>query len=293
MRGLQLIRQTKLDGPASEDLFPLQGHLGTSLGAVDANGNLVEEVQSDAFGNLDQSTGLKQAHLYTGEYFDQDNQLLYLRARWYDPKIGRFISADPYEGKQRDPRSLNRYSYAHSDPVHGSDPSGRMTLTGSGIAMVSIAVSSALPVVKHAVLACTAIAVASTMPGFADAVLPGPLQLCQAHRMRVQFQVSPVSGGITLETHAQAIYGLPGIGVRATQVEAVMNGLFMSLPAWWPNSIESPTIGMMARTSIAIRRIVPGGVVGRTYVWKEPHVHNRLEYRIDVENLAGHNLKMF
>jgi hypothetical protein len=54
--------------------------------------------------------------------------LLYLRARWYDPQIGRFISADPFEGRQRDPRSLNRYSYAHSDPVHQRDPSGGMSL---------------------------------------------------------------------------------------------------------------------------------------------------------------------
>ena len=68
--------------------------------------------------------GWQQSHLFAGEYWDQDAQLLYLRARWYDPRIGRFISGDPFEGKQRDPRSLNRYSYAMSDPVHRSDPSG-------------------------------------------------------------------------------------------------------------------------------------------------------------------------
>jgi RHS repeat-associated protein len=128
VRGLQLTRQKHLNSSAAQDLLPLNGHLGTSLGAIDADGNAVEQVDVDAFGNPDHTIGLKQAHLYAGEYWDQDAQLLYLRARWYDPRIGRFISGDPFEGKQRDPRSLNRYAYAHSDPIHGSDPSGRMTL---------------------------------------------------------------------------------------------------------------------------------------------------------------------
>jgi len=124
VRGLGLIRQIRVRSAATEDLFPLHGHLGTSLGALNADGDFVEQIDSDAFGNLDQSSGLKQTHLYAGEYWDQDAQLLYLRARWYDPKIGRFISADPFEGKQSDPRSLNRYAYAHMDPVHNIDPSG-------------------------------------------------------------------------------------------------------------------------------------------------------------------------
>jgi len=129
VRGLQLIRQTRVNGSATQDLFPLQGHLGTSLGAVDADGNLVEQVDADAFGNLDQSTGLKQTHLYTGQYWDQDAQLLYLRARWYDPKTGRFVAADPFEGYEENPSTLNRYSYAAADPAHRTDPSGLVTLT--------------------------------------------------------------------------------------------------------------------------------------------------------------------
>lgn len=128
LRGLGLIRQstsTDASANAPEVIYPLAGHLGTSLGAVDANGQVVEQTGSDAFGNLTQGSGLKQSHLYTGEYWDEDSQLVYLRARWYDPVVGRFVSGDPFEGRQQDPRSLNRYAYAHNDPVHGADPSGR------------------------------------------------------------------------------------------------------------------------------------------------------------------------
>ena len=64
--------------------------------------------------------------------------MLYLRARGYDPQIGRFISADPFEGRQRDPRSLNRYSYAHGDPVGGTDPTGWMTLGEIGTTLGNI-----------------------------------------------------------------------------------------------------------------------------------------------------------
>ena len=149
--GAGLIRQTKVSAAsgvatnvfgstqASEDLFPLSGHLGTSLGAVDANGNVAEQTSADAFGNLAQTSNLKQNHLYTGEYWDQDSQLTYLRARWYDAKMGRFISADPFEGRQQDPRSLNRYAYAHNDPVHMSDPTGGFSMGEVGAGMNAMA----------------------------------------------------------------------------------------------------------------------------------------------------------
>ena len=155
--GDSLVRQLRIDGATGQspgpaiqaDLLPLAGHLGTSLGAVDAAGQVQEAVATDAFGQLRipgspanpggftsaPAGGWQQSHLFAGEYWDQDSQLLYLRARWYDPQIGRFISADPFEGRQRDPRSLNRYVYASSDPVHGTDPSGEMTLGDMGSAM--------------------------------------------------------------------------------------------------------------------------------------------------------------
>lgn len=115
VRGLDLLWQTRFGGMTLQHTFPLQGHLGTSLGAVDSAGNVVESLDLDAYGNFESGANASQTHVYTGEYWDQDAQLLYLRARWYDPKIGRFISGDPFEQERR--RQPDTHGH-HTIPVY-------------------------------------------------------------------------------------------------------------------------------------------------------------------------------
>jgi len=69
-------------------------------------------------------TGSNQNFGYTGEILDAESGLLYLRARYYDPSIGRFISADPYLGRMAEPVTQNRYIYVHNNPLLYSDPTG-------------------------------------------------------------------------------------------------------------------------------------------------------------------------
>ena len=55
---------------------------------------------------------------YAGEYYDLETGFIYLRARYYDPTLGRFISEDPIcDG-------INWYSYCAGDPVNFVDPWG-------------------------------------------------------------------------------------------------------------------------------------------------------------------------
>ena len=56
--------------------------------------------------------------------YNDDNSLLYLRARYYNDETGTFLSPDPVEGTVTDPLSLNRYSYARNNPINNTDPSG-------------------------------------------------------------------------------------------------------------------------------------------------------------------------
>ncbi|MCK4261279.1 MAG: RHS repeat-associated core domain-containing protein, partial [Halanaerobiales bacterium] len=70
----------------------------------------------------------------TRKYTDEDQDgtgLYYLRNRYYDPELGRFITADSYRGSITDPLSLNRYIYVKNNPLKYIDPSGHMAqITG-------------------------------------------------------------------------------------------------------------------------------------------------------------------
>jgi RHS repeat-associated protein len=60
---------------------------------------------------------------FAGELSDASG-LIYLRARWYDPGLGRLLSSDPVTGNQIAPETLNRYTYAGSNPAGRTDPTG-------------------------------------------------------------------------------------------------------------------------------------------------------------------------
>ncbi|WP_181022658.1 RHS repeat-associated core domain-containing protein [Brevibacillus laterosporus] len=62
--------------------------------------------------------------LYAGELYDEESGLIYLRARYYDPNDGRFITEDTYKGQVDNPLSLNRYTYVHNNSVSNVDPTG-------------------------------------------------------------------------------------------------------------------------------------------------------------------------
>ncbi len=61
---------------------------------------------------------------YAGELLGPAG-LLYLRARWYDPQTGRFMTSDPVEGDPGRPVSLNAHMYGAANPARFTDPSGQ------------------------------------------------------------------------------------------------------------------------------------------------------------------------
>jgi len=78
----------------------------------------VHNYDYDAFGNQRAGNSGANPFRYCGEYFDSESGYIYLRARYYDPSIGRFVSEDPaFDGD-------NWYVYCGNDPVNRIDPSG-------------------------------------------------------------------------------------------------------------------------------------------------------------------------
>ena len=76
--------------------------------------------QYDAWGNLEAGANVL-GYAFTGREWDPDTGLYYYRARYYDPRLGRFISEDPMGFNAGDP---NFYAYVFSNPANRVDPSG-------------------------------------------------------------------------------------------------------------------------------------------------------------------------
>ena len=96
---------------------------------TDAAGDVTDSYDYTAYGEvIDRIGTTANPYTFTGEQFDPDTELTYLRARHYDTRTGRFISRDPFQGKLRDPMSLHRYLYANANPVAYRDPSGNFSL---------------------------------------------------------------------------------------------------------------------------------------------------------------------
>ena len=100
---------------------------GDVVNLTDAQGAITKSYKYDAFGveqNIDDADS--NVFRYCGEYYDSESGTIYLRARYYDPTIGRFISRDSVTGENTDPLSLNLYTYCHNNPIIGTDPSGHI-----------------------------------------------------------------------------------------------------------------------------------------------------------------------
>jgi RHS repeat-associated protein len=118
--------------------------LGSVRQMTDASGAVAYAASYEPYGTpFDQWPNPQSAATvgYTGEQNDS-NDLVYLRARYYDPHLGIFLSKDPFEGTFARSISQNGYAYAGSNPVNYTDPSGRCFDPVSALACIAIGLSA-------------------------------------------------------------------------------------------------------------------------------------------------------
>ncbi|MGH8488167.1 MAG: RHS repeat-associated core domain-containing protein [Gammaproteobacteria bacterium] len=78
---------------------------------------------------------------YTGKFAEPDLGIQNFGARWYDPRIGRFLSIDPAGFDPQNPQSFNRYAYANNNPYRYVDPDGRAAETALDVISLSLSLS--------------------------------------------------------------------------------------------------------------------------------------------------------
>ena len=115
-----------VNGDTQYYLYDGQGNVGR----ISSEWGRVKETYSyDPYGNL--TYGIPDTvnyYGYNGESSNLATGLQYLRARYYNPQTGNFITEDTYAGQISNPLTLNRYDYVSNNPVNYIDPSGHFSV---------------------------------------------------------------------------------------------------------------------------------------------------------------------
>ena len=99
--------------------------LGSVRVLTDETGTVTDTRDYEAFGTRNETAGSDSlAFGFAGEPYDSLSKLAYHRARWMDPRVGRFLGMDPFVGRLGNPLSLHRFIYAGDNSVNSTDPTG-------------------------------------------------------------------------------------------------------------------------------------------------------------------------
>lgn len=119
--GNEQVAQARAGAPS----FPMRDALGSVRALTDGAGAVTGRYVFDGYGTTVADSGATaNPYRYRGERQDPESGLYQLRARYYDPSVGRFLSPDPLPGRAEMPATLHRYAYAANDPINFADPTG-------------------------------------------------------------------------------------------------------------------------------------------------------------------------
>ena len=121
---------TGMNTPQGTETFFTDGR-GSVSEAINLSSAHITTYTYDAFGNVEVSGNSPNQHTYNQEWFDFGSGLQYLRARYVDLELGRFVSRDSVLGTLEDPRTHNLYLYVQNDPLNHIDPSGHQLQMGT------------------------------------------------------------------------------------------------------------------------------------------------------------------
>ena len=174
------------------DYYYVRNGLMTITGLVDANGTAVVNYFYDSWGRMLNITGSLSASLgkdnpyrFKGYYYDEETGMYYLKSRYYQPEICRFISADDENVLNIEQGNLNQfnlYLYCLNNSVNRVDETGNISVSALlrglgnaftgfsaiGIGATVIACGVATPVMLGIAVATVAVGVLTTVNGASD-----------------------------------------------------------------------------------------------------------------------------
>ena len=129
----EVIGFTRTANGTDTEYFYVKNLQGDILKVITATGTEAAAYTYDAWGKLLTSAG-DMADVnplrYRGYFYDTETGLYYLKSRYYDPEVGRFINPDAFATTDVDGvLSANMFAYCENNPVNKEDPTGAIALT--------------------------------------------------------------------------------------------------------------------------------------------------------------------
>jgi RHS repeat-associated protein len=145
--GAQMIAMRVLTGTTGNTLYYLHSdHLGSTSLTTDINGAVLARQYYYPYGGVrpGPNNALPTDRTFTGHYTETGlGSLMYFRARYFSPLIGRFLSADSIVPEPGNPQALNRYAFVLNNPLKYTDPSGHFPIPLIIVAVVMAVILTA------------------------------------------------------------------------------------------------------------------------------------------------------
>ena len=137
--GKNRISQSQLNSGTWTPSFYGYDGMGSARLLTDSTGTVTDTFDYDAWGNAVNTTGTTpNLYLYRGEQYDSDLGLYYLRARYFNPLTGRFLTKDASKRQPANPQTLHRYLYVGGNPIRVFDPTGYNAVEKADLSNIEI-----------------------------------------------------------------------------------------------------------------------------------------------------------
>ena len=239
--------------------YVLGDHLGSTAITVDSSGAKASELRYKPYGETRYSglpAGTGTDYRFTGQRQLAGLGLYHMGARWIDPSLGRWLSADTIIPDPANPQSFNRYSYGYNNPVKFVDTDGHF-------AWIPVAIAGGL--------------IGGTIYGYGTQVYDN---LKQGKNLGQALTTNIDPGKVAMYAGAGAVIGT-GLGLVAVGAEAVAGtaGLFCS-DGNCTNEGRAVVDTVRSQQSYANQASTAGQTAQRTILWMEQQI-NRVQHIMD------------